>query len=414
MYCCLVAAEDVILLNNKTSPNKLFLYSILSYFLIAFSGTSMDIYVPGLVHMANDLHASRHLVVFTIAGFASGLAIGQLIAGSLADSWGRRKVLLISLSVQIILMLLIIMVQDIYFIIAMRFLQGLMVALLSVAGRAILLDLFAGDELKKKLNSMTIFWALGPLCAPFIGGYLVAHLGWLACFYFLLGYLLLALILVVCFYAETLERTKRFLFKDLFLAFRELLLDTHFVFCSTIAGVMAAFIYFFNVAAPFIINSNFHGDFSSSIVTGYCSMLMGVGWIVGNMITRMLKVNLNNKVKICVAAAFICCMFMLIASLFIGFNLFILVIPSVLILLSLATCFSNFITLGLSTKRHMGGVANACMFSILWVWCTLFACVGSFVTAKKLTGLATGYTFIVLFASVLMLIYIRRYKSSCE
>jgi MFS transporter, DHA1 family, multidrug resistance protein len=400
--------------NNNFSSRQLFLYSAISYFVIAFSGASMDIYVPGLVHMAHDLQVSRYLVALTIAGFASGLALGQLVAGALADSWGRKKILLLSLSTQLILIVLIVIFQNVYLKIVMRFLQGLMVALMSVGGRAMLLDLFSGDELQKKLNSMTIFWALGPLCAPLLGGYLVAHFGWLACFYFLWGYVLLAFILVLFFCDETLEQTKSFQVKDLLLSFRQLLLDLQFVLCSMIAGVMASFIYFFNVAAPFIVHAHLHSSLSGPIITGYCSMLMGVGWIVGNLFSRILNIDVKLKVRLCCIIAVACALSMLLIAYFTAFSFLLLVIPSVLLLLCMAVCFSDFITLGLANKRHMGGGANACMFSIIWLFCTVLASCGSLVSADHLTSLATGYTFILLFLSVLIIIYNCRYKFSIE
>ena len=187
-----------------------------------------------------------------------------------------------------------------------------------------------------------------------------------------------------------------------------------FVLCSMISGVMASFIYFFNVAAPFIVHHHLPRSLSVSIFTGYCSMLMGVGWIIGNFFSRIVNIDLRFKIQWCVGVAFTCALSMLLIAYFTAFSFLLLVIPSVLLLICMAVCFSNMVTLGLANKRHMGGGANACMFSIIWFFCTLFSSLGSLVAADRLTSLATGYILIVLFLWLLIMIYSYCFKFSIE
>jgi MFS transporter, DHA1 family, multidrug resistance protein len=403
-------------MNNSTyRPAQLMIISMIAYAMVAFSGVCMDIYVPGLVSMSHDLQVSRHLVVLTISFFSIGMALGQLFAGAVVDSVGRKKSILVSVCMQLLILSLIVFTKSILLIITLRFVQGLMVSLLSVSGRAVLLDLFSGDVLLKKLNSMTIFWGLGPLLAPFVGGYLVAHAGWHACFYFMTGYLLLVLLLVLFVYTETLSQSTAIVVGDIFASYRKLFTSRHFVMCSITAGMMSGFIYFYNVIMPFLIKA--HSTYSyatTSIITGYCSTLMGGAWIIGGFFSRIMQLNLTARVKLSTIGALVCSVTMLIFSFYLQFNYLVLLIPSFLLLIFIAICFSNFITLGLNPVRHMAGKANAAMFSIIWVACSIYSGVGALVTSDTLNGIAIGYVFIVLLLTVFMLTYLKTYATQTD
>uniref|UniRef100_A0AAU6WN91 Major facilitator superfamily (MFS) profile domain-containing protein n=1 Tax=Chryseobacterium endophyticum TaxID=1854762 RepID=A0AAU6WN91_9FLAO len=53
---------------------------------------------------------------------------------------------------------------------------------------------------------MTIVWSVGPIIAPFIGGYLQKNFGWQSNFYVLAGYSALLLISEFIFSGETLKK----------------------------------------------------------------------------------------------------------------------------------------------------------------------------------------------------------------
>ena len=65
--------------------------------LSAFGPLSMDMYLPATPTIAADLHASQSQVQLTLSACLAGLAFGQLVAGPLSDSLGRRRPLLAGL-----------------------------------------------------------------------------------------------------------------------------------------------------------------------------------------------------------------------------------------------------------------------------------------------------------------------------
>ena len=57
----------------------------------AFGPLATDMYLPALPEMSGDLGVSPSYVQFSIITCLVGLALGQLVGGTLSDRWGRRR-----------------------------------------------------------------------------------------------------------------------------------------------------------------------------------------------------------------------------------------------------------------------------------------------------------------------------------
>src|SRR3954468_8904620 len=66
--------------------------------LIALGPLSVDLYLPALPDLTDDLSASPSAVQLTLTGVLIGLGLGQLIIGPLADIYGRRRPLLVGIA----------------------------------------------------------------------------------------------------------------------------------------------------------------------------------------------------------------------------------------------------------------------------------------------------------------------------
>lgn len=73
------------------------------------------------------------------------------------------------------------------------------------------MDVYDGEERKHYLSIMTIVWSLGPIIAPFIGGYLQKSFGWQSNFTVLAAYSLIILILELVFSGETIKNKTLFI-----------------------------------------------------------------------------------------------------------------------------------------------------------------------------------------------------------
>ena len=58
--------------------------------LAAFAPLSFDMYLPAFPQLATDFGASASAIQLTLTACLVGLAVGQLVFGSLSDARGRR------------------------------------------------------------------------------------------------------------------------------------------------------------------------------------------------------------------------------------------------------------------------------------------------------------------------------------
>lgn len=78
-------------------------------------------YLPSFPEIAQDLDTSATLVQASLTACLLGLAIGQLFAGPISDSQGRRKPLLIATLLFALASVLCALAPNIVILIAMRF-----------------------------------------------------------------------------------------------------------------------------------------------------------------------------------------------------------------------------------------------------------------------------------------------------
>lgn len=146
--------------------------------LVAFGPMSIDMYLPGLPAIAADLAASAEAVQSTLSAFLLGFAVGMLLYGPLSDRFGRRPVLLAGIGSYVVASALCAAASEINLLIGLRFLQALGGGAASVLGRAIVRDLYEGNEAARVLSLTNVVMMVAPLVAPLIGAELLAWGSW--------------------------------------------------------------------------------------------------------------------------------------------------------------------------------------------------------------------------------------------
>ncbi|WP_173274075.1 multidrug effflux MFS transporter [Thiosulfatimonas sediminis] len=152
---------------------------------------TIDTYLPSFPAIEADLGVSRAWLTQSLSIYLGFFAFATLFWGPLSDRFGRRKVVLLSLSGYLLASLLCALAQDYHWLLIGRALQGVMAAGSVVASRAMIRDYFRGHEAQKAISLVMMLFTLAPAIAPIIGGWLEVHLGWRAVFYFLAIYALL-------------------------------------------------------------------------------------------------------------------------------------------------------------------------------------------------------------------------------
>ncbi len=136
----------------------------------ALQALAIDAMLPALGILATDLGAAqpnhRQLV---IGVFLVGAGLGALIPGSLADRYGRRPVVLATLSLYILTGIGCALARDFEMLIALRFLQGLSTGGLAVLPPTIIRDRLEGDKMARLQSLVAVVFMVVPMVAPTLG-----------------------------------------------------------------------------------------------------------------------------------------------------------------------------------------------------------------------------------------------------
>ncbi|MDE6443786.1 MAG: multidrug effflux MFS transporter [Muribaculaceae bacterium] len=154
--------------------------------LSAFGPFVTDFYLPVMPAMAGVFGTTASMVQIGLAASMIGLAVGQVIFGPISDKWGRRPVLLASMSLFTVSALVSLFSPTIEFFNVCRFFQGLGGAGGIVLSRSIATDCWSGRELAKSLTLISAINGIAPVAAPIIGGLTGQFTGWRGIFIILL------------------------------------------------------------------------------------------------------------------------------------------------------------------------------------------------------------------------------------
>ena len=155
--------------------------------LTIFGPVSVDLYLPSLPQLRDDLQVAPSLAQITLTACLIGLAAGQLIVGPMSDRFGRRRPLLIGLGVYIVAAVLCSVSVCIEMLIAARFVQGLAGATGRVIAQASGRDRLSGPRLTRYYGSIAVITGSAAFVGPLLGGQLAALIDWRGTFLVLAG-----------------------------------------------------------------------------------------------------------------------------------------------------------------------------------------------------------------------------------
>ena len=146
---------------------------------------SIDTYLPAFAGIAKSIGATPVEMQQTLSSYLLGFAVMNLFHGALADSFGRRPVVLWGVAVFTLASVGCALSDSIGWLVAFRALQGMSAGAGMVVSRAIIRDMFPPADAQRVMSQVTIYFGVAPAVAPMVGGFLFVHSDWHVIFWFL-------------------------------------------------------------------------------------------------------------------------------------------------------------------------------------------------------------------------------------
>ena len=171
------------MLINKTQ-NRFLLFMLIV--LVAVGQMAQTIYVPAMANMAEALNVRSGTMQQVMAAYLMTYGGSQLIYGPLSDSFGRRPVILVGMTIFAVGALIAMFAPSLQMLVVGSAVQGLGTGVAGVMARTMPRDLYSGIALRQANSLLNMGILVSPLLAPVIGAVLTHLFGWHACFAFLL------------------------------------------------------------------------------------------------------------------------------------------------------------------------------------------------------------------------------------
>ncbi|MGK9153805.1 chloramphenicol efflux MFS transporter CraA [Acinetobacter radioresistens] len=137
-----------------------------------------DLVQPAMLAITRDFGVSSSWAPSSMSFYLLGGACVAWLLGPLSDRLGRKKVLLSGVLFFVVCCLLILLTQRIETFLALRFLQGIGLTVITAVGYAAIQETFEERDAIKVMALMANISLLAPLLGPILGAFLIDHVSW--------------------------------------------------------------------------------------------------------------------------------------------------------------------------------------------------------------------------------------------
>ena len=218
----------------------------------AVSILSTDLVTPSIPDMPRDLGTDINTAQLVVSVNLIAYALAQLVHGPLADTFGRRRLLLTALGLFSAVSVMCAFAVSIDMLLMGRFAQGLLSSVPSVVIVLMIRELYKPED---ALGVMTLYGAalgIAPALGPLMGGYLHVWFGWGA------GFLFIAVLAMGTVYAvwrhvpESLNAPKPLNAARAISDYATLLANADYMRCTLAASLCFAAFFAYVTTAPVV------------------------------------------------------------------------------------------------------------------------------------------------------------------
>lgn len=250
----------------------------------ALGPIGMQILLPAIPIIKQHFLVSTEVAQLTLSLSMLSIAFGTLFYGPLADQFGRKPVLLLSLMITVLGSVLCYFALTIELLILSRVIQSFGGAGGLVLARAIIRDVYGADDAARVIATLVMVMVVLPMLSPALGGELSARFGWRSVFIVVACLSSVVLLLSQSLLSETLRERQQFSGIRPFLrSFSSLMHSPAFRGYSLCVAFVSVVFFSFIAGAPEIMISTFERPPTEY---GYYFIIVTTGFILGNEVAR--------------------------------------------------------------------------------------------------------------------------------
>ena len=362
---CRAVAPDDPRAPSATVPRESLRLVLMLGVLVALGPFTIDMYLPALPTISDELHTTSTAVQLTLTGTLAGLGFGQLILGPLSDTFGRRRPLLAGTTIHVVASLLCVVAPNVAVLGVLRVLEGLGAAAASVVAIAVVRDLFTGVRAARMISRLVLVIGASPVLAPTVGGQMLRWTDWRGVFAALAVLGLAVTIMAAIALPETLPPARRRTggIPATLRTYRGLLTDRTFVCLVLVSGLNASALFAYVAGSSFVMQDQYGlSEHAFSLVFAINSVSN-----IGASQVNVLLLTWFQPARILVASlstAIVSSMALLVVALTGAGGLIGLLVPLFVLLGAIGLSGPNASALGLSLHGESAGTAAALFGSL--------------------------------------------------
>lgn len=201
---------------SSTSFNTRILLPLLAS-IVAITPLAIDMYLPAMLVIANNLQTSMPNVQISLSIYLAGYSLGMLFFGPIADQIGRRKLAKIGLTLFGLTSTALAFTTEIHTFWALRAIQAFTGAAATVVVPGIIRHIYQQNT-AKGMSYVSMIMMVAPLIAPSVGSFILGFSVWSTIFLVLAAYSFIILVFVQVYLIDipihTSEKKRLALFFD--------------------------------------------------------------------------------------------------------------------------------------------------------------------------------------------------------
>ncbi|OLQ72293.1 MFS transporter [Photobacterium proteolyticum] len=272
--------------------------------LIMFPQIVETIYSPVLPHIANRFDVSVKAASQTLSVYFLAFAFGVIVWGVVADLLGRRKTMLLGLSVYAFSAASAVVAPSFELLMVARGLSAFGVAVGSVVTQTMLRDSYDGPGLSKVYSYMGMGISLSPVIGMMSGGFLAEWGGHSYVFVTLSGLALVLLVISVATLPETMPETMHGTAPEstapsaLGNLFRQMIRDNDIWRSALLVALFNVLLFSYYLQGPFLFEQLGY----DSITFGRSGIVLAIGTFAGSLLNkRLIQQGFTHQRLMCMA-----------------------------------------------------------------------------------------------------------------